>query len=202
MNMRISVFTLALLTGFATAANAQFDEVERRSNTTGFTMGISLNGSSLSVEDDDEVESGGGLSLRAGYGISNSLQLYATGTGASIQHADFDDTYQLGHFDLGARYLFGSAYRAARPYVNAAVSGRAARTEFGTETVDLRGTGFTFGGGLEYFLNRSVALEGGLDATFGDFSEGRVGDGDWQDLGAESFSATSARFNLGLAWHP
>ena len=39
--------------------------------------------------------------------------LYVEGTGAAVEYADYDDTYTLGHFDLGGRYLFGGP--RARP---------------------------------------------------------------------------------------
>jgi opacity protein-like surface antigen len=202
MKFQHLLYSLILIASTATVVSAQFDEPITTSKTSGITLGVYLNGSSVKAEDQNESESGGGLSVRLGYGFSENLQLYAAGTGANIEYADADDTYGMGHFDLGARYMFGSGLNSARPYLNAAFSGRAASFDFGTETADLRGTGFTVGGGLEYFVNPSLAFEGGLDLTFGEFSEGRVGSGSWQDLGAESFRATSGRFNLGLAWHP
>ena len=72
----------------------------------------------------------------------------------------------------------------------------------GGDRLDLRGSGFTAGGGIEYFLRPTLALEGGLDFTFGSFSEGRVTGTGWQDLGDQALDATSSRVNVGISWHP
>ena len=87
----------------------QMDPPDTRSKVEGLTIGVYLNGTALQVEDSEDVESGGGLSLRLGYGLNDNAMIYVAGTGAAVEHADFDDTYTLGHFDLGGRYLFGGS---------------------------------------------------------------------------------------------
>ena len=195
------MYTLVLSTLFATAVHAQVAAPEARSDVGGIVLAAALNGAAIDAEESDEVESGGGLSLRLGYGISENIVLYAELQGANVESADIDDTYTLTHVDLGGRYHFGGAASALRPFVGAAVTGRGASFDLGDETLDIRGPALTLGGGLEYFLSRTVALEAGLKFSFGEFNEGRIGDGDWEDLD-EEVSATTSRLNLGIAWHP
>lgn len=78
------------------------------------------------------------------------------------------------------------------------------RMRYGGTRGDLqaRGAGLSAGVGLEYFVNPTLAVEGGLSWSFGKFSEGRQGTDEWKHFGDASFSATSARFDIGLSWHP
>lgn len=169
---------------------------QQQYKTAGFQLGAALNGTGLQVEDADEAESGGGLSLRLGYGFTPRVSVFAQGTGATMEDGD----YSLGHFDLGVRYLFSTA--RLRPFVQGAVGGRAAQMELGGTDVELGGAALTLGGGLEYAFGRTAGLDVGLDYSFGKFDQARVDGGAWEDMGSESFSATSARFNVGVVWRP
>lgn len=178
--------------------------VAQRSNTAGFNLGLSLNGTAAQVEDSDENDTGGGLSLHLGYGFSQSFQLFAQASAASIESEGFeDDQFALAHFDVGGRFSFGNTSTPIRPYVQAAFSGRAASFDLGADgTLDVRGSGLTAGGGLEYFVTPSLAIEGGLSFTFGEFNEGRLDDGDWVDLEDAAFEMNTTRFDVGVSWHP
>lgn len=198
----VSTGLIALAMGVAGPASAQDQTAPARSSTSGISISAYLSGAALSAEDANDVDSGGGLSVRVGYGISEQVQIYTELSRAAIEYADINDTYALSHFDLGARYNFGTARSALRPYLNGAFSGRAASMDLGIGVLDLRGFGFTAGGGLYYFLSSSIALEGTLNLTFGSFSEGRFDSASWEDLGRDSIGATSVRFNLGLSWYP
>ena len=181
---------LLLLPGSAAA-----QEEEPRSDPTGFHLGIHLNGSAITVEDEDETESGGGLSLELGYGFNRTFTLYAKGTGAAVEYADFNDTYELGHFDLGARFNLGGPQRSVLGYLTGGLTGRAAILDLG-EDLTLSGVGPTLGGGVSVFVNPSLAIEGGLLLTFGDFTEAEYsGRTESVELGA-----TSARFDVGVSW--
>jgi len=170
-----------------------------RSNTAGFSIGLFLNGTAASYEDDSTVESGGGLALRLGYGFNPSLELFAEFTGASVQHDGLSETYGVGHFDVGLRYNIGKPAGATRPYAFGAVSGLGIDVDM--LDVEMRGTGFTVGGGLRYFFNPAFALDVDLCITFANLDEGRLAGGSWQDLGDEAVSMTSSRFNAGVSWH-
>lgn len=206
--MRNAARTLALAATLAgtvsTTAAAQFlAPGEARSNTSGFHLGVFLNGSAVKLEDSDVVESGGGGSLHLGYGPSQSVSLFVRANAADIQADDSDQSYILAHFDIGARYSLGTEAAALRPFVQGAFSGRAFSLDAGSVgTVEARGPGFTAAAGLEYFFSPRVAVEAGFSYSFGEFNEGRLDGGEWVDFRDEAFSATSSRFDLGVSWHP
>ena len=174
----------------------QMDPPDTRSKVEGLTIGVYLNGTALQVEDSEDVESGGGLSLRLGYGLNDNAMIYVAGTGAAVEHADFDDTYTLGHFDLGGRYLFGGSGSPARPFVEAALSGRAATIDDGYDSLDVGGAGATLGGGIEYFASRNLAFEAALEFMYGTFSQGRLNGG----RGRISETAASPGPRPGSTW--
>ena len=187
----------------ATPAAAQLDPMPLRSSTTGFNLGLFLNGSAVQVENSDVVESGGGLGVHLGYGFSEAISVFLRVDVASIRSEDVDDDYAMAHADLGARFSFGRPTSPVRPYLQAALGGRAFSWDTGPEgELQVRGSALSAGAGLEYFLNPDLAIEGGLHVSYGDFSEGRLDGGDWVDFGDEAFSATTTRFDLGVSWHP
>lgn len=199
--LRTLVLAAALAGSLSTAAAAQPD-APPRSNTSGVSLGIFLNGSALKGEGADEVESGAGLGLHLGYGFHRNASVFARANVAAMEPPGGGEGYALAHADLGLRYSFGGPRSAVRPFVQGAVGGRSLAVDLGSEgTLEARGLGFTAGGGLEYFFSRSLALEAGLSLSIGEFSEGRIGNNRWADLD-ESVSATTSRFDIGLSWHP
>jgi hypothetical protein len=201
MRTRTTLLVAVLVAVSGSVAAAQQLEAPR-SKTNGFNVGIYLNGAALQVENVDEIDSGGGLGIRFGYGFNQNLEIVVDGQAAEMSTSGSSATYTLAHFDLGARYSFGSAASAARPYFAASLSGRSASVPIGTTSLDIRGGGVGLGGGLRYFFSPSFAIDGGLGLTYGSFSEGRIGSDAWQDLGGDSFNGTSTRLNVGLSWHP
>jgi hypothetical protein len=200
--MTIAIRALALAA--VLAGTLSTPALAQQSNTAGLNLGLFLNGTAAQVEDSDENDTGGGVSLHLGYGFSQSFQLFARAAASAIESEGFaDDQFALAHFDVGGRFSFGSTATAVRPYVQAAFSGRAASFDLGSEgTLDVRGSGLSAGGGLEYFLSPSLAIEGGLSFTFGEFNEGRLDDGDWVDLEETAFEMNTTRFDVGISWHP
>jgi Outer membrane protein beta-barrel domain len=204
--MKNTVRALALAASLAgalcTSAAAQVAPASR-SNTAGPHLGVFLNGSAVRVEDSDVVESGAGLGVHLGYGFGQNLSVFARVDAASIQPEGAGDNYGLAHADLGVRYSFGAPSAAFRPFLQGAVSGRAVSFDMGSEgTLDARGAGISAGGGLEYFVSRSVAIEAGLSVSFGELTEGRVGGSDWVNLDNDAINITTSRFDIGLSWHP
>lgn len=194
-----------LACALSTPAAAQMEEPIARSKTAGVSLGVFANGSAATLEGSDEVDSGGGVTLSLGYGFTDNVSVFASVTGASVQPESPDDAsdYALAHADLGLRFAFASTRSALRPFVQAAVNGRAASFDFGNEgTVDARGSGFTGGVGLSWFASPALALEAGLSYTIGKFDEGRVDDSDWVDLGDDALEINSTRVDLGVSWHP
>ncbi len=185
----------ALLPGPAFLA-AQAPPSPIRSDPTGFHVAGYVHGAGIVYEDDDEPESGAGVSLALGWGVSRTVTLYLEGAGASVQMADLDDTYTLAHFDLGARIHFRGPQAKALPYLTFGYSGRAAALDLDGDPFTISGAGPSFGGGVLVFLSPRAALDFGLEWTMGKFTEAEY-QGETADI---DISATSARFNVGLAW--
>lgn len=197
--LRTLALASALVFGLSASAAAQQVEAPAvRSNTAGFNLGIFLAGASIQVDGSDETEAGRGGSLHVGYGFNQLVSVFARANAASIASQGGGANYGMAHVDLGARLSFGSQSAALRPFVQGAVNGRAVADG----DLEARGSGLTAGLGVEYFVNPALAVETGFSFSFGDFSEGRLGDGEWLDFGNEAFGATSARFDLGISWHP
>jgi hypothetical protein len=207
--VRTIALTAALAGTLSTAAAAQtvepgFDAAQARSNTAGFGLGVFLTGSALRVEESDEIESGPGGTVHLGYGINQNVSFFVRITAAEMQAAGGgSDSYVMAHADLGGRYSFASPAAALRPYLQAAVTGRALSFDMGSEgNLEARGPGFTGAVGLEYFVTPRVGMEASLSYTIGKFSEGRLGGGEWIDFDDDAFDAVSSRFDVGFSWHP
>jgi hypothetical protein len=201
----ITVLALSLLAGVATSVRAQNGT---RSNTSKFFLAFELNGSSITLEDDDEQsESGGGATLRLGYGFTRVVSMFAELAGAAISANG--QNWTLAHADLGVRVHLGSAAGALRPYVEGAFTARSGMRddfEFDPGTgppqrgeFEISGGGFTVGGGLLYFFGPNVALSTGLKWTTGEFSTVRFNN---VSVSGFEIDATSVRFNVGLSWFP
>ena len=179
-----------------------------RSGTSGFFAAFGLAGASIAIEElDDERESGGGAALRLGYGFTPRFAMFVEGSGAALETDDGD--IALGHFDVGARYHFANPRRPVVPFLEVALTGRALMqddvvlVDDGGETVEgdveLSGAGFSFGGGVLYFLNPRVALNADLKWTVGELDEVRIGN---VSISGLEMDATSTRLNVGVHWFP
>ena len=181
-----------------------------QSDNSGFMLNLHLLGNGVTlVGDDTETETGGGAGFAVGYGFNDRVALYLNVDAAAIEYDEdetdvVDDTYDAVTADLGVRMNFGNEGMKVRPYINAAFTGFAAVEEFDVagEAVEsmLSGGGLTLGGGLQYFFTRSLALDLGLQATQGAFTEVTVDDED-EEL-AQGVAFTTSRFQLGVTWHP
>lgn len=221
MTRHLAVAAVLGLSLAATPAIAQQQPTSalRGSNPRGFFLGAHLVGAGITSnedEADDVTENGGGLGVQLGYGFRNNLAIFADLTGTSMSPESDDDeaeNYTLGHFDLGVRYHFASPTRALMPYVEGAFTGRAA-TQTGVfedpdtgedieAELELRGTAFTFGGGLQYFVSPRFALNGGLRFSIGSFDDVKLTVGDESiELSDLDIDATTTRLNLGFVWYP
>ena len=175
---------------------------------TGVILGVAANVSSINSEDlTDGTDTGGGLDLRAGYAFTRNLALVLGLTGAAVDGEG--DTYGLGHFDLGFRYSFANPQRALVPYLEVAGTLRVLSQEDSepppgsdvttTEDLVISGAGFTFGGGLQYFIAPAWALGADLRFTNGEFSDVEYGD---VTVDGFEFDATTTRLSLGISWFP
>lgn len=181
------------------------DAHAQRSNTRGIFLNAHLNATGIGYDDDDfDTQSGGGLGVQFGYGVSNLVTLFLGVDGAVMSSDDVEDAFTLAHVDAGAQFNFGRPRSAARPYGVVALTFRQATFDLGEGNqafeVDFSGGGLTLGGGLKYFFSRVAALDVGLNLTFGQFNDVQVGGVTVQN--ALDLNATSGRFVVGLSWFP
>jgi hypothetical protein len=205
MRIRTSALALTLLL-LSTAVSAQVYAPTESSHggsnapliadTKGFHVGLGLNGSALRKESSD-TENGAGFHFRLGYGISRNITVFFGGAGANMNDAE----YGMGQADLGIRGYFPRDSRWV-PFVEGAFTGRALIMDIGhSDDFEISGNGFTAGGGVDYYVSRGFSIGLNLNWTFGEFTDAKMGT-ERVSLGNDSFSATSARFNIGLTWWP
>lgn len=167
--------------------------------TQGFFLAPHLLGLSLATEG-EPIETGSGFGLTLGFGVSRLVAIFATidlGK-VDIRDPNIEGNYGLGHADLGARVNFREPTKKAIPYVDAAATVRLAQTTIEGIDFSISGAAFSLGGGLNYHFQPQLALDVGLLYSFGEFDTLEI---DGEDIDIEPFSATGARFRLGLTWY-
>jgi hypothetical protein len=179
-----------------------------RANTSGFILGLSLNGSSIRFDDaSSSIESGGGLSAQIGWGFTRNFALLLDVSGAAISSDGGD--YGLGNAEISGRWHFASPTRALVPFLEVGFAERAVVQndvvyfdDFGNSLAgdfSLLGSAVAFGGGLQYHVSPTMALGGSLKWTVGSFSTVKL---DNVSVDGLDISATTARVNLGFTWYP
>ena len=204
--MRRTLTTLLTIALAATLADVA-PLAAQESTTRGFNVGLHLSGQSLTIEDDDR-QNAGGAGLILGYGFNRTLEVFA-----QVDVGEFDvDTavvegqWTMGHVDLGVRFHFANSNRSWVPYLQAAATGRFVNVKDGvinqatqSEDVTFSGGAFTLGGGIMFYFNETVAADIQLLGSGGRFTEVKSGNVTVSGL---EIDATSARFNIGVAWWP
>lgn len=182
-------------TGLAQAAPTQ-----QQFTTRGFQFTVGLTGARSILEKGASATTGIGISLHGGYGVTRRLSLFAGGTATTMESGK----YALAHVDVGGRYLLSEA--ELRPYVQAAWTGRLAREEipehFDARVIQVRGMGPSVGAGVEYGVSPEAAVDIGLVYTGGDYTEGKITDDPWTELGSNRFGGRSLRFTVGVTARP
>lgn len=184
----------------ARRTGARANQREVASITEGFFLAPHLLGASLEFED-EEVESGGGAGLTIGYGFTRMFAAFFTIDGADIdiREPGISGDYTLGQADLGVRFNFRSETQKAIPYIEAALTGRAAETTDDGVDIRISGGALTLGGGLNYYFQPKLAVDVGLSFSGGRFDKLEI-DGD--EVPYEEVDATGTRFRVGLTWYP
>ena len=147
---------------------------------------------------------GGGFGLAFGWGFSELVTLVVNMDGTNMD-SDFGSEFGLGHFDFGVRFTFAGTHRRFKPFANVALTGFGAHQNdyfrhgggFG-RSATVGGGGLTLGGGFQHFFSTKVAMDLGLDLTFGDAGYFEIGDVEIHRHD-DSFSS---RLSFGIAWYP
>ena len=143
----------------------------------------------------------GGLTLRAGWGISRLATLYLGFQGARIDgetNGIVNEEYDWGGFELGSRFNFRSG-KPFVPYVDVALRAVAAIQE--DIDLEFQGGGITIGGGVAYFLSPHISLDAGLRFGFGGFDEVRFGPIS-VEVDPDTFGYGERRFSIGMTFYP
>jgi len=203
MNARLAIsLAIALAAAFSQAIPLS----AQSSTTRGWSLALQAQGTSLSIEDAD-ADQGGGAGLRFGYGLNRSFTLFLQTDGGLIDVEEADDftgEWRMGHVDLGVRFHFANSLNRWIPFLEAAagvraVSVEAAEVEDEILDVSFSGSSFSLGGGVQLYLNETLALE--LDGRFtsGQFTDIDVGN---ITVGGFDIDAQSTRLGIGLVWWP
>lgn len=196
----LTACALAVACAFPSEAAAQ------ESTTRGLSLALYLQGASLSVEGGDPGGGGGG-GLRVGYGINRTVTLFlrTDASKTTVEDAEIEGEWTLGHAELGGRFHFANSLRSWVPWAEVALGGRAVTVDNAEvegeaeEQVTFSGTSFSLGGGLDFYFSESLALDLGLAWSSGEFDEIEVGA---VSLSGFDLDARSFRLNVGLAWWP
>ena len=200
MRVRIAfVSALVAIATFTTTLSAQ-----RANRTRGFHIALGLNASGLQLDEDDvgeetEAESGGGLYLTTGYNFTPRIGAFLALTGARIDAKNEGNDYNLGHADLGARFMLATGSIA--PFLELALTGINAKgdDDEGTD-IELRGGGLTVGIGSNFFVSLRFAIDLGMRLTGGEFNTVKYGNISVSN--DDGVGVGTARFNLGVAFYP
>jgi hypothetical protein len=189
------------------ASMTVFPTAAQRSTTRGLTLGVHLQGASLSVEDDDPA-GGGGLGARVGYGFNRRFTGYLEVDGIvfdEVEDPELTGQWSMAHVDLGVRFNFANSLRRWVPFLEAAFGARGVHLEDarvnGNDAGDLdfSGGAFSFGGGVSFFATEKFAIETLMKFSGGTFEQVDAGNLSVNDL---DIDASSFRFKFGIAWWP
>jgi opacity protein-like surface antigen len=205
LRSKLTLLPLAVLSLFLVAESAS----AQASTTRGFTVGLHFGGTSLRVEGDDiERSSGGGGGIYVGYGVNRRFTIFAQADGARFDEQDTGDIegeWTLGHFDLGVRFNFANSLRRWVPFLQGALGYRTVTVSDPVVNDNLvseasfSGAGLTLGGGVDFYLSESWALDLQLLWTGGEFTTVTV---DNVSVSGLDVDANSSRINLGVSWWP
>ena len=103
------------------------------------------------------------------------------------------------HTNFRLRFSLADGTSATVPYVRGTFSGRVWHQASYTNERPFTGNAATFGGGIQHFVDRRIALDAGLLFSYGKFTDAKVNGESLSDSGGDSI--WSSRFNLGLRMH-
>ncbi len=190
------LFAVVLACSAVSTASAQ------RSNTEKLFLHVTIDGQVLTFDEDgfSNSDTGGGLSLRAGWGVTQLVTLYLGLNGARMEGRinRLNYEYDWGAFEIGSRFNFRSGEPFV-PFVDVALRAVAAQQE----SIDLEflGGGLTIGGGAAYFVTPYIAFNAGFRLGLGGINEIRFGNLS-VDVDANDFGYGEQRFSVGMVFYP
>jgi hypothetical protein len=182
----------ALALTMAASAGAQPLDRSAASNTSGLSVGMHLNTSAIRSPD-RVTDNGGGVGLRLSYGVNQTVAFFLAYDAATLSARLMD--YGVIHTDVGVRFSLANGTSATVPYVEGAFSRRAWNQAAYTTKRVFTGNAATFGGGVQHFVNRRIALDAGLLFSHGTFTDATVNGAPVPDYRGDA--VWSSRFNLG-----
>jgi hypothetical protein len=196
---------MLVILGAAAPALAQSAE---RSNTKGFMLGLALNGTSIKGEGDDEPDKGSGGTLQLGYGFNRSFTGFLDLSGVVLDGDQGDGDVTLTQAFLGGRFNIGTSDKRWIPFLDGGLGVRSLQQKDAqfcdtsgctTSDISFSGAAFFLGGGVSFYMTRSLALTGAAHWGVGEFSDVKV---DNVTVSGFEADATTARLNLGITWYP
>lgn len=170
-------------------------------STSGLFVGAQVTGAALNFGNAaQKVDFGGGWGVHAGLGFGEGFSLLANYDRSSLPAQGGGGNFDIGQWDALARFNL-MAGAPIRPYVQAGITGRVAKSStFGGTSGDYRFSGQspTAGLGAQLFLGSSVAIDGGVNWTFGRFSSTENGGSPF----GTSLDARGTRVIVGLSLYP
>jgi hypothetical protein len=186
----------ALAMTMTASAGAQPLDLSATSNTSGLSVGLHLNTSAIRSPD-SVTDKGGGVGLRLSYGLNQTVAFFLAYDVATFSARLMD--YGMIHTDFGLRFSLADVTSTTVPYVEGAFSERAWYQAAYTNERAFTGNAATFGGGIQHFVDRRIALDAGLLFSYGTFTDASVNGAPVPDYRGDAH--WSSRFNLGLRMH-
>jgi hypothetical protein len=206
------ILLAALITSLGATATVQAQRPRPVQPPSRWMIGghsVAALGTSVGTGQPDDIKTSMGLGggVQVGYLISRRLTAYAGFEVAKqpIDVLDFTGNFGLTHLEAGARLSFPVQKSKLLPYLGAWVGRRSMSStvdlDDGTEA-DLSVSGMAIGanGGLQYFVSRNVALDGGVSVGFGKMNTFKVAG---QKQAVPTFNnSTTTRLQFGANWYP
>lgn len=147
---------------------------------------------------------GGGLRFKAAYGFMERFQIFLAYSTMEYNISGEWDRFINNNFNFGGRIYFGATLRRWRPYLEMGISSNNFLMDpiyidtNGPFELELRGIGFSPGGGVNYFLTPSFALQANLNFAFGAFNNVEIS-GETNEF-EETLDFTFYHFSLGASY--
>jgi hypothetical protein len=209
-------YALPVLVALSIASPALAQQGAVRSKTTGFMLGLGLNGTSITSDesgaDPEDTDKGSGGTVQIGYGFNRRLTGFLDLSGVVLDGDNGEGEVTLAQAFAGVRvHLSGPTSRLV-PFFDLGAGVRGLKQDDAaiddadcapsgpcTNDVGFSGGAFMFGGGLSFYASRTFALTGALNWAVGEFSHVQI---DNVTVSGLEVDATTARLNLGITWFP